>query len=143
MLPDGPDLQVQAAAVGVVAGLGSFFDRSEGQFLKLTRQVSPTALVTVALISAACSTVPGESAAPGSVQREVRDRVLLLALAGDPQCKQPKVVTTEMVDVYSDGRPSEELWIVEQCGRRVNYVVTFPPKRAAGSSRGFSVRPER
>jgi len=80
---------------------------------------------------------------PGSLQRDVRDRVLMLARAADPQCKQPKIVTTEMVDVYSDGRPSEELWIVEQCGRRVNYVVTFPPKRVTGSIQGFSVRPER
>lgn len=112
---------------------------------KLSKRLPPppirshlAAALTLALAGAACSSVPGESAATGSVQRQVRERVLSLSRAADPQCRQHKVITTEMLDVHSDGRPSEELWTVDQCGKRVNYLVTFPPKRATG----FSVRPE-
>jgi hypothetical protein len=32
---------------------------------------------------------------------------------------------------------------VDQCGRRLTYVVSFPPRRATGKSLGFSVRPGR
>ena len=91
-----------------------------------------------ALISA-CTTVPGESAAPRGVQREVRERVLTLARAADTQCRQPKVSTTELLDVHPDARPMAELWTVEVCGRRINYVVSFPAKKGPG----FSVREER
>ena len=35
-----------------------------------------------------------------------------------------------------------ELWTVDACGRPLNYVVTFPPKRS-GPSAAFSIRPER
>jgi len=76
--------------------------------------------------------------APRGVQREVRDRVLASAKAADPQCKNTRVATTEVVDVHSDGRSSAERWVVESCARRFNYVVTFPVKKGPG----FSVREE-
>lgn len=77
--------------------------------------------------------------ASSSVQREVRDRVLTLARNADPQCKQQKVATTEIVEVHPDGRSAEELWTVQQCGARLNYIVTFPLRRGAS----FSARQER
>jgi len=95
------------------------------------------------LLVSACSSVPGETTAPRALQRDVSNRVLELARKADPQCKQPKITTTEMLEVRPDGQSAEERWTVEQCGRRVNYVVSFPPRRAAGTSLGFSVRPER
>jgi hypothetical protein len=95
--------------------------------------------LAAALLVAGCSTVPGETMTPRAVQSSVRERVLTLARAADPQCKQPKVANTEILDVYSDGRPSMELWTVELCARRVNYVVNFPAKKGPG----FSVREER
>jgi hypothetical protein len=70
---------------------------------------------------------------------DVRDRVLLAARSADAQCNRQQVVHTEIVDLHADGRPAEELWTVDQCGRRVNYVVTFPARAGAG----FAVRPER
>ena len=91
---------------------------------------------------AGCSSVPGETTVSHGVQREVRERVLSQARQADPGCKQPKVSTTEMLDVRSDGQSAQELWIVEACGRRLNYVVTFPPRKS-GSASAFSVRPER
>jgi hypothetical protein len=73
------------------------------------------------------------------VQREVHERVLTLARQAGPPRRQPRVATTEILDVHPDGRPSAELWSVELCGRRANYVVNFPAKRGPG----FSIREER
>ncbi|HUO81356.1 MAG TPA: hypothetical protein VM616_00690 [Gammaproteobacteria bacterium] len=91
------------------------------------------------LLAGACTSVPGETMTPRAVQRDVHDRVLTLARKADPQCRQPKVTATEILDVHPDGRPSAELWSVQLCGRRANYVVNFPAKRGPG----FSVREER
>ena len=88
---------------------------------------------------AGCTTVPGETTTSLMVQRDVRDRVLTLARSTDPQCRQPKIFTTEIVEVHPDGRAAAEIWTVEQCGRPVTYVVSFPVKK--GST--FTVRAER
>lgn len=98
-----------------------------------------SALFGAALLASACSTVPGETMASFGVQREVRERVIKLARSADPQCKDPKISTTEIVEVHPDGRAAAEMWTVEQCGRRVNYVVSFPARKNAG----FTVRAER
>lgn len=79
----------------------------------------------------------------GGMQREVRDRVLELAKKTDPQCRRHSIANTEMLEVHADGKSAEELWTVDQCGNRLKYVVSFPPRRATGTSLGFSVRPER
>ena len=98
----------------------------------------------IALLTAlaGCSSVPGETTASHSLQRDVRERVLSQARQAEPGCKQPKVATTEMLDVRSDGQSAQELWTVDACGRRLNYVVTFPPRKS-GSASAFSVRQER
>ena len=95
------------------------------------------------LLLSACSSVPGETMASRSMQRDVRERVLDLAKKTDPQCRSHSIVNTEMLEVHGDGKSAEELWTVEQCGSRRNYVVSFPPRRPTGTSLGFSVRPER
>ena len=86
-------------------------------------------LACATLMLAACTTIPGETTAPLLVQRDVRDRVLALARSSDPQCKQPKISGTEITEVHSDGRAAAEVWTVEQCGRRVPYLVSFPVKK--------------
>lgn len=96
-------------------------------------------LVLATLTLGACTAVPGETTAPRSIQGAVQDKVLALARSADPQCKQPKISTTEIIDVHPDGRSASEVWVVEQCGRRANYVVSFPPRKGAS----FSVQPER
>jgi hypothetical protein len=100
-------------------------------------------MVCAAPLLAGCTSTPGETTASLSMQRDIRDRVLAAARGVDPQCRQQRIGTTEMLQVHPDGQAAEELWQVESCGRRLNYVVSFPPKRAAGSSLGFSIRPER
>ena len=95
------------------------------------------------LLLAACTTVPGETMSSGGMQRDVRERVLALAKQEAPQCRTQSIANTEMLEVHPDGKTAEELWTVEQCGRRLDYVVSFPPRRPTGTSLGFSVRPER
>jgi hypothetical protein len=97
----------------------------------------------VLILLSACASVPGETTAPRQLQREVTERVLELARKSEPQCKQPKIATTEILEVRSDGQSSEELWTVEQCGRRANYIVSFPQQRGPSRSLGFSVRAAR
>jgi hypothetical protein len=92
------------------------------------------------VLFSACTTVPGETTASRALQRDVSERVLTLARKAEPQCKQHKITTTEILEVRSDGQSAEELWTVEQCGRRVNYIVGFPPQRGPSRSVGFSVR---
>jgi hypothetical protein len=95
------------------------------------------------LLVSACTSIPGETTAPRAIQRDVSERVLALARKADPTCKQQKITATEMLEVRPDGQSAEELWTVEQCGRRVNYFVSFPPRKGTSTSQGFSVRPER
>ena len=97
-----------------------------------------TSVALAAVVLAACTSIPGESLVSWGQQREVSDRVLFMARGSDPQCKSPKIVHTEILDVHGDGRSAEEQWTVDQCGRRVNYLVAFPFRRGTG----FSVRPE-
>ena len=94
--------------------------------------------LAIALLLAGCSSVPGETMTSRGVQAEVRDRILTLARRADPQCRQPRVSNTEILDVHSDGRSAAELWTVELCGKRANYLVNFPIKKGAG----FSIREE-
>ena len=106
------------------------------------RALSRTAFaVALGLFAAACSTVPGETTASRRQQGEVRDRLIGMARAGNPQCRDPKVTGTEILDVHSDGRSSQELWTLDRCGTRLRYVVSFPVKPGPASQ--FSVREER
>jgi hypothetical protein len=99
--------------------------------------------VALVALLAACTSVPGETTAPRTMQRDVTQRVLDLARKAEPDCKQQKIATTEILEVRSDGQSAEELWTVEQCGRRSGYVVSFPPQRGPSRSLGFSVRAAR
>ena len=92
------------------------------------------------VLLAGCASVPGETVTSGGLQRDVRDRVLAAAKGADPQCRQQKVINTEVLELHGDGKVSDERWSVDQCGRRIHYRVSFPP---AGKGSGFVVRQER
>ena len=95
--------------------------------------------LALALLLAGCSSVPGETMTSRGVQSDVRQRLLERARNSDPQCRQPRVTNTEVIDVHSDGRPAGELWSLDVCGKRVDYLVSFPAKKGPG----FSVREDR
>ena len=116
-------------------------DPSDNASVTAVRGAAVVSTCAAALVLfSACTTVPGETTAPRALLRDVSERVLMLSRKAEPQCKQHRITTTEILEVRSDGQSAEELWTVEQCGRRVSYVVGFPPQRGPSRSVGFSVR---
>ena len=105
----------------------------------MTLRITPAALAA-ALMVAGCASIPGESLLSGSRQREVRDRVLTLAKSARPECRQPKIADTEIVELHGDAKVAIERWIVEQCGEKARYRVTLPP---TGRGTGFLVDREK
>ena len=103
--------------------------------------LSRTLCTALTLLAAACANIPGETTAPWKQQTEVRDRLVAMARAGNPPCRDPRVTGTEILDVHSDGRSSQEVWVVDRCGSRLRYVVSFPVK--PGPAAQFFVREER
>lgn len=83
-------------------------------------------LLVVGAALAGCSSVPGETLAPWGVRRDVAARVLDQASRAQPGCRNPRIVDTEVLELHGDGKVALERWVVEQCGSRVNYRVTFP-----------------
>lgn len=92
------------------------------------------------MLLAGCASIPGETLTSGGLQRDVRDRVLAAAKSAEPQCRQQKIINTEVIELHGDGKVSEERWSVDQCGRRSDYRVSLPP---AGRGSAFSVRREK
>jgi hypothetical protein len=83
--------------------------------------------------------VPGETLTSGSLQRQIKARVLALAEAAKPECTHSAIVNTEVLELYGDGRVSVERWSVNRCGAPTHYRVHLPASRPASS---FIVRPE-
>jgi hypothetical protein len=86
-----------------------------------------------------CSSVPGETLASGSVRRDVTRRVLEQANAANTACKSQRISDTEVLEVHPDGKVATERWIVDQCGPKAHYRVSFPPPGKPGA---VTVRPE-
>jgi hypothetical protein len=87
-----------------------------------------------------CSHVPGETLTSGSLQREVKARVLSLAASAKRDCARYTVTDTEVLELHADGKVSAERWSVDRCGERLHYRVNLPPTRGGSS---FVVSPER
>jgi hypothetical protein len=104
------------------------------------RSLRAAALAVPLCVLAACSSVPGETTTSRRQQQEIHDRLITMARKANPQCTSPKVKTTEILDVHSDGRSSQELWTLDQCGTPLRYLVSFPVK--PGPAAQFSVREE-
>src|SRR5688572_3485805 len=104
------------------------------------RSLRATTLAVSIGVLAACANVPGETTTSRRQQQEIHDRLVGMARKANPQCTNPKVTSTEILDVHSDGRSSQELWTLDQCGRRLRYLVSFPLK--PGPATQFSVREE-
>ena len=93
-------------------------------------------------VMAACTSAPPTTEPPYSQQDRVRTMVLYMAGDHTPGCKEPKVVATNVVQVWANGESAEELWTVDACGTPKSFVVTFPQKKEGYLSPGFSVKPK-
>ncbi|MGZ9005843.1 MAG: hypothetical protein ACXW20_18870, partial [Burkholderiales bacterium] len=94
------------------------------------------ALVFVGL--SACVSIPGETLAPSGLQGEIRDRIYAHGRGVAPECRQQKIAHTEVLELHPEGKVAEERWTLENCGRKLIYVVSFPRKP---SGLRFQVRP--
>ena len=87
-----------------------------------------------------CMPVPGETLTSGGLQRDIRARVLTLAGAAQPACRQQTVINTEVLELHPDGKVAAERWTVDGCGDRLHYRVDVAPSARGG---GFVAREER
>jgi hypothetical protein len=94
-----------------------------------------------AVLVGACANIPGETLAPSGLQSEIRDRIYVHARGIDPQCRQQKIDNTEVLELHAGGKVAEERWTLENCGRKLAYFVSYPPRPTGGAR--FQVRPER
>ena len=83
--------------------------------------------------------VPGETLTSGGLQRDIRARVLTLAQAAQPSCRQHTIVNTEVLELHPDGKVAAERWTVDRCGERLHYRVDVAPRARGG---GFGAREE-
>lgn len=94
-----------------------------------------------ALFMGACTVMPGETLAPRGIQGDIRDRIYAHARSIEPQCREQKIVNTEVLELHPGGQIAEERWTLENCRRKLVYVVSYPPAAKAGAR--FQVQPER
>jgi hypothetical protein len=78
--------------------------------------------------------VPGATGADETLQRDIRRIINILESTSEPRCDAFTIVDTERAGL---GR---ERWIVERCGQRVPYLVTFIVGRPGATD--LSVRRE-
>ena len=74
------------------------------------------------LVLSACASdrpVPGATAADEVLQGDIRRIINIFERTAEPRCDVHQIVNTERAGL---GR---ERWIVERCGERVAYLVTF------------------
>jgi hypothetical protein len=105
------------------------------------------ALVTLAVASAACATSitpkpSGESKADPALQRAATRAVLSADATALPPCASGLIVHMEVVTPTAtpDKSPWTERWIVEHCGERLAYLLTFTPEPGGTT---FRIRSDR
>jgi hypothetical protein len=96
-------------------------------------------LAISAILLAACANIPGETLAPRGLHGEIRDRIYSHARGVDPQCRQQQITNTEIVELHPAGQVAEERWTLENCGRKLVYIVSYPSR---ATNVRFQVRPE-
>jgi len=89
------------------------------------------------LLLSACASdppVPGNTGADEMLQADIKRIINILEMTSEPRCEMHQIVDTERAGL---GR---ERWLVERCGERVAYLVTFIVGRPGAT--GLSVRRE-
>jgi hypothetical protein len=83
---------------------------------------------------------------PGSAEEQMKEKVSKMVLLYDDalndQCDSRKVVKTAAIKINADGYPDSERWTVDQCGKTVNYIVTYKPNGLIGYNYDYDIHPE-
>ena len=106
-----------------------------------TGEIAKAITSLCALFLGACAVMPGETLAPRGLHGDIRDRIYAHARSIEPQCREQKIVNTEVLELHPGGQVAEERWTLENCRRKLVYVVSYPPTPKAGGR--FQVQPER
>jgi hypothetical protein len=78
--------------------------------------------------------VPGATRADENLRGDIRRIINILESTSEPRCDAHRIVDTERAGL------GQERWIVERCGQRVAYLVTFIVGRPGATD--LSVRRE-
>ena len=98
------------------------------------------AAVVAVFATAACTSIPEDTPAPHFCER-VQTMALWFAGNAAPDCKEPKVIATDVVAKHANRDLAEELWTIDACGKPLSYVVTYP-EREPGYTSGFRLKPK-
>mgnify|MGYP003580832209 CR=1 FL=1 len=83
------------------------------------RSISCSTFLLVAACTSDPPPAPGATGADATLQSDIRRIINILEMTSEPRCDTFMIVDTERAGL---GR---ERWIVERCGERVPYLVTF------------------
>lgn len=85
------------------------------------------------LLEPSTALAQGGTADSPILQRDVTQTVLIADYAMDMQCRERKVVSTEVIEASPDRKTGAERWVLERCGKLVSYRVTFKPSPRGGT----------
>lgn len=77
-------------------------------------------------------TVPGKTGASPVLKADTVRALLMMDITYDRDCKERKVIDTEVVEIHADGRAVER-WTLDRCGKGVPYRVTYTPSPGGGT----------
>ena len=83
--------------------------------------------------------LPGETTADPVLQHDVAQLLMMMDAGRAKACQERKIVDTRQVDP----RPEHQVerWVVERCGERVDYSVTYRPGTSGRTD--FDIHPEK
>jgi len=95
-----------------------------------------------ALLLTACAHVlPPTAAKTPAMKQTITNKIMDLDRAADTQCRQRKIVKSEILRFYALAGISSERWTLDRCGQRVDYLVTLKPDYYGSTT--VVVQPER
>jgi len=100
----------------------------DGRFILISLQVAAEKA------AAETPAMPGETFADRSLQRDTLRTIMQAEKEAAPDCASPKVVDTKIVDdARAKGKWSER-WIVDRCGKQVEYAVRYQSDPSGGTN---------
>ncbi|HTP40923.1 MAG TPA: hypothetical protein VML36_00735 [Nitrospiria bacterium] len=99
------------------------------------------AALTLILLSACAHVLPSTAAKTPAIKQTITNKIMDLDRAADTQCRQRKIVQSEILRFYAVTGISSERWTLDRCGQRINYLVTLKPDYYGSTS--VNVQPER
>ncbi len=105
------------------------------------RETAWRVIAALPLLIATCgdAPLPGETVADPALQHDVSQMLMMMDAGRAKSCQQRRIVDTQRVD----SRPEHQVerWVLDRCGERVDYSVTYRPNARGGTD--FDIHPEK